>query len=190
MTNKYDIVVGIDPDVERSGMAFLKVSTRHLEIITVTFPELLNQLNYMLTLKDTQEQKIVIIVEAGWLIKHNWHGKKGDNFRVAAAKGNAAGRNHEVGRIIVQMVKAYGLEVIEQRPLRKCWEGADRKITQKELEAITGYKGKTNQEGRDAALLAWTFANLPIRITFCIRPVKECERRTIKIHNTLNGLQC
>ena len=51
MLNNYDIVVGIDPDVYKSGMAFLKVSTRHLEIITVTLPELLNQLNYMLTLR-------------------------------------------------------------------------------------------------------------------------------------------
>lgn len=165
MLNNYDIVVGIDPDVERSGMAFLNVGRRHLEILTVTFPELLNELNYLPTLIHTQELKVVVVVEAGWLIRHNWHGRGGDSYRVAAAKGNAAGRNHEVGRIIVEMAKTYGLDVVEQIPLRKCWKGAGRKITQKELEAITGYKGRTNQEGRDAALLAWTYANLPIRIT-------------------------
>jgi hypothetical protein len=48
--------------------------------------------------------------------------------------------------------------------LRKIWKGTDGKITQDELEQITGIKGKTNQDGRDAALLAWVFAELPIQI--------------------------
>jgi hypothetical protein len=39
----------------------------------------------------------------------------------------------------------------------------DGKITQDELKQITGITVKTNQDGRDAALLAWVFAELPIQ---------------------------
>ena len=39
-------------------------------------------------------------------------------------------------------------------------------ITKEELEEITLQKlGRLNQEGRDAALLAWDYAGLPMRIT-------------------------
>jgi hypothetical protein len=62
------------------------------------------------------------------------------------------------------MAEHYGLHVTLRRPLTKCWHGKDRKITQAELEAITGTAGRTNQEMRDAALLAWVEAGLPIRV--------------------------
>jgi len=62
------------------------------------------------------------------------------------------------------MCKHYGIEVIEHFPLRKIWKGKDGKITQEELASFTGLKGRTNQDARDAALLAWSFANLPIRL--------------------------
>ena len=38
------------------------------------------------------------------------------------------------------------------------------KITADELQQITGLIGRTNQESRDAVLLAWCYANLPIRL--------------------------
>ena len=38
--------------------------------------------------------------------------------------------------------------------------------TAAELEQVTGKKIRTNQEGRDAALLAWTHADLPVSLDF------------------------
>ena len=65
------------------------------------------------------------------------------------------------------MAKYYGLNVIEAYPLKKIW-GADRrqKISHEELKNLTGglVKGKTNQDTRDAILLAWDKAGLPMRI--------------------------
>jgi hypothetical protein len=66
--------------------------------------------------------------------------------------------------MIVEMCKHYGIEAVEQRPLQKHWRGKDGKITHEELASFTGIMGKTNQEGRDAALLAWVCAGLPIRL--------------------------
>jgi hypothetical protein len=50
------------------------------------------------------------------------------------------------------------------KPLKKNWKGKDGKITHKELALFTGLTGRTNQEARDAGLIAWIFAGLPIRI--------------------------
>ena len=74
------------------------------------------------------------------------------------------GANHETGRKIIEMCEHYGIEVMPHAPLVKCWKGKDRKITHEELASFTGIMGRTNQDARDAGLLAWTFAGLPIRI--------------------------
>jgi hypothetical protein len=161
---KYDNIVAIDPDVEKSGVAYLKPATRQLEVTNLSFPHLLEYLQYIKKECDDQKETVVVVVEAGWLIQSNWHLKNSDNKRVASAKGNSAGRNHETGRKIVEMCKHYGLEVVEQYPLRKCWKGKDGKITHKELSSFTGLTDRTNQDGRDAALLAWVYAGFPVRI--------------------------
>ena len=101
---------------------------------------------------------------AGWKNKAHWHIGKGGSAARSALIGNHTGRNHEVGRKIVEMCRHYGIEVVEQPPLRKMWRGRDGKITHEELQHFTGITGKTNQETRDAALIAWEYAGLPIRI--------------------------
>ena len=59
-----------------------------------------------------------------------------------------------------------GVDVKLIKPLRKIWHGRDKKITHDELCQITKMINvrRTNQEERDAALLAWEHAGLPIRI--------------------------
>jgi hypothetical protein len=161
---KYDTIVAIDPDVEKSGVAELSPQRRLLEVTNLTFPQLLDYLQARKKMSDVAHTSLIVVVEAGWLNQSNWHLRSKDNARVASAKGNSAGRNHETGRKIVEMCKHYGIEVFEQRPLQKCWKGKDGKITHEELASFTGLTGKTNQDARDAALLAWTFANLPIRL--------------------------
>ena len=63
------------------------------------------------------------------------------------------------------MARHYGLEVDEVKPLRKGWLGRDGKITHEELEYIIGRLDKrTSQDMRDSAILAWSYANLPIKV--------------------------
>lgn len=160
---KYDNIIAIDPDVEKSGVAYLKTSTRQLEVASLTFPQVIDYLQHAKKVRDETNETLIVLVEAGWLIKSNWHLKRYDNARVASAKGNSAGRNHETGRKIVEMCKHYGIEVLEHFPLKKRWKGTDGKITHEELAYFTGLTGRTNQDARDAALLAWNFAGFPIR---------------------------
>jgi hypothetical protein len=157
-------IIAIDPDVRMSGVAFLDPKDKKLEVTALTFPQLIDYLLFAKKKSDENKEPFIVIVEAGWLNHSNWHTNKNDNVRTISLKGAAIGRNHEIGRKIIEMCEYHKIDVIPVRPLRKIWKGPNGKITQDELERITGITGRTNQDGRDAALLAWVFAELPIRI--------------------------
>lgn len=162
---KYDVVIGIDPDVDKSGVAYLNVEQRRISLCYMAFPFMMQRLKMLKAQCDMMKTKCVIVVEASWITQSNWHLSQWERKQRAAAKGYDVGRNHETGRKIVEMCKYYGFEVVEHIPLRKCWKGKDRKITHEEItQFIPNLPWRTNQEQRDAALLAWTFADLPIRI--------------------------
>lgn len=110
------------------------------------------------------QETLIVVIEASWLIKGNWHLSSWERKQRAASKGYDVGRNHETGKKIVEMCQHLGIEVLEHAPLRKCWKGKDGKITHDELASFTGLMGRTNQDARDAALLAWAYAGLPIRL--------------------------
>ena len=158
MTRK-GTIVAVDPDTEKSGVAFLRPGTRMLEAAGMTFPQLLD---FLLACKEESGRSgepLTVVVEAGWLVqKSNFHGQSG---RRAERIAKNVGANHETGRKIVEMCRHYGIDVVEKHPLKKIWKGRDGKITAKELESLTGLSGRTSQDMRDAALLAWDFAGLP-----------------------------
>jgi hypothetical protein len=156
-------IIAIDPDVTKSGVAFLDPTDRKLEVMALTFPQLIDYLLFAKKKSDESKEPFIVIVEAGWLNHSNWHTNKHDNIRTASMKGTAVGRNHEIGRKIIEVCEYHGIDVLPVRPLHKIWKGVGGKITQEELTQITGIIGRTNQDGRDAALLAWVFAELPIQ---------------------------
>lgn len=159
MKGKADIIIGIDPDVNKSGVGVVSRDGRIEACVSLSFPELLEYLKMAAT-----HTSVVVVVEASWKISTNWHTGRGDSIRTAARKGKDAGRCHEVGRKIVECAQYYGLEVVERLPLKKIWKGKDGKITDEEIKAFMPIQGRTNQEERDAALLAWDYAGLPIWI--------------------------
>lgn len=163
-SRKYDNIIAIDPDISKSGVAFLKPSTKQLEVSNLTFPQVVDYLNQAKSVRDKTGETLIVLVEASWLIKGNWHLSSWERRQRAASKGYDVGRNHETGKKIVEMCQHLEIEVLEHYPLRKCWKGKDGKITHEELSSFTGLTGRTNQDARDAALLAWSFANLPIRL--------------------------
>lgn len=161
---KYQNVIGIDPDVDKSGVAYLQVATRKLEVAALSFPALMDYFDYVVATMKKSGESAIVVVEASWMTKSNWHLCIKETKQRAAAKGYSVGQNHQTGKLICEMARAKGLEVLEHAPLRKCWRGKDGKITADELQQITGLIGRTNQESRDAALLAWCYANLPMRL--------------------------
>lgn len=159
---KYQNIIGIDPDAEKLGVAFLETATRKLEVTTLTFPDLLDYLRFSQGKATESGQTLIVIVEAGWMVeKSNYHPFQGHRAEKIAKD---VGRNHETGRKIAEMCRHWGINVLEHHPLKKMWKGKDGKITHEELAFFTGLSGRTNQESRDAALLAWEYAGLPIRV--------------------------
>lgn len=159
---RYQNVIGIDPDCDKSGVAFLHTSSRKLEIKNLSFPLLLEYLKYCKQYSVSNGETYIVVVEAGWLNKKSCYHKAQGRGAEKIAKD--VGANHETGRKIIEMCRYLGVNVDYIAPLRKCWKGPEGKITHKELAAFTGIGGRTNQDERDAALLAWCYANLPIRI--------------------------
>ena len=134
------ILIGIDPDVSKSGVAFLK--DNNLELQNLTFFELFDFLKFY---KET-EIKPTVYVECGFLNKSNWHVKEGFNSKTTAQIGNRTGANHEVARKIVEMCIYLGLPYFQIKPTKT-------KITNDYFKKITGLNIRTNQEQRDAFML-------------------------------------
>lgn len=158
-----DLIIAIDPDIERSGVAELDKRTKQIKLFSLSFPDLMD---YLIAVKRTCEIKNIhfkVVVEAGWLNKGNWHLTPKDTKYSAAEKGRQAGRNHETGRKIVEMCKHYQIQTEEVRPLRKFWQGKDKKITSEEFNNLTGFKGRSSQDMRDAGLIAWIYSG------FCVK---------------------
>lgn len=162
---KPDIIIGIDPDTDKSGVAALNCTTKTIEIARKSFPDLIQSLQELKEGAKKSGIRILVVVEASWLISHNWHTRNVRSAAAVAKTGYNVGRNHQVGILIVECCRSMGIEIKEQHPLRKAWKGSDGKITHEEISYfIHGLPKQTNTEERDAALLAWNEANFPIKV--------------------------
>ena len=168
---RYNYIIACDPDITRSGVAFLNVSERRFEMVqAMTFPELLAYIDKLAAL--VGELRPLLVIEDSDS-STNWHLNKvkasglslDRKLRTAAAIGRSAGMCHAVIRLLNEYAQARGVDVRMQKPLRKTWRGANGKISQVEaVQFLNGLPSRCNQECRDAALLAWCAANLPIRL--------------------------
>jgi len=153
MANSKKVIVAIDPDVKQSGVAQIQDG-----VISVFRMSLIGMVEYLQTLK-LSYSNLTVVVEAGWKNKATWHLFQANNAK-AAFIGRSVGANHTIGKQIVEVCKHFGINVVEQKPLRKRWSGSNGKITHEELsEVLKTYKlqglpKRTNQDERDAALLA------------------------------------
>jgi hypothetical protein len=136
--------IGIDPDVDRSGVTEWYPATKQLVINSLAFFDLLGRLQSL----KTAGCDIHVVLEAGWLNKSHWHVGANDNRFIASAKGNSTGRNHETGRKLEEMLKYLELSYELRRP-------RNHKVDADYFKKLTGYKGRTNQDERDSALLVF-----------------------------------
>lgn len=156
---RYDKIIAIDPDVDKSGVAILDVAEKTMSYASMSFPILVD------FLRKNKEAGINmrVLIEAGWRKKANWHVTYGSNAQNAMI-GNKTGRNHETGRKLIEMAKFYKVNIEEIQPLTKVWKGRDGKITQPELLQQLKRRGielmgkRTNQDVRDAILIALMYS--------------------------------
>lgn len=173
-------IIGIDPDVDKSGIADCACYENGAiccSAYSLTFDELINRFADILEHKRKADERgdmemlpVEVIIEAGWMNqKASWHTSPYERPNVAAKKGLAVGRNHQVAHDIASLCKAMKIPYREVAPLRKTWSGKDGKITEDELLYFCPMEkrkdGHThNQEERDAMLLAWVYAGGAVRV--------------------------
>lgn len=169
---KYDIVYGIDPDVDGDGVARLHTRERTIHCARWKIGELVGKLQEEQK-NLPQNGKLIVVVEGGWLINGNWH--LNNAYYISANKaaeiGRSAGRNHQRGMDIVELLEHHSIPYMVIKPLKKIWKGRDGKITHDELKNLitcsrvcTNLKGRSNQEERDAALIALEYSGIPLRV--------------------------
>ena len=137
------ILIGIDPDINKSGVALINGDNK--ELYNLNFFELFDFFYKVLSQKGKSEE-ILIVIEAGWLNGGNWHTKNKGSAALNAKIGNNTGRNHETGRKIVEMCEYLEIPFKLLRPTTS-------KLKAKIFKSITKIEGRTNQETRDAMML-------------------------------------
>jgi len=164
ITNGY--ILAIDPDVEKSGFALLDCKSQtFVKLEALTFTESIRFFNELSGDENLRPLRIVI---EDTDISVNWHYKKTDKPGIIAAIGRSVGLCHATYRHLMEYAESVGFGTIlkAKKPLKKMWRGPDGKISHNELKVfVKGLPSKTNQESRDAALLAWDEAGFPIRIS-------------------------
>ena len=162
---KCDIIIGIDPDIDKSGFAVLDTRARRMNVQALAFPLLWDKILDAHADAQHAGRTLCVAVEAGWLNAGNWHFHYTDSKAKVAALGRSVGMNHQTGIILLELCAHAGIPCCAVRPLIKHWKGRDGKITHAEItQFIGGLPKRTNQEERDAALLAWVQAGFAIRI--------------------------
>ena len=157
-------VVGIDPDVSKSGFALLNCEAREfVQVEALPFPDMVDKFAELAAMKADGKDVVVVMEDSD--LSTNWHYNSRDSKAVCAAKGRSVGLCHATARHLKECAENFGLEVVMMKPLRKFWKGRDGKITHDEAAYfMRGLPKQTNQEGRDAALLAWAYADFPIKL--------------------------
>ena len=178
---KYNRIFAIDPDCGSKpddegiattggcGLAMLFLDDGKepdINLDTLPFYDLIAFIKSLA--KGSNKEGVIVLVEASWLNGNgttNWHIASRYSSSKNAAIGYDVGRCHEVGRKLIEACRYYGIDYEAKKPLRKIWTGKDGKITDAEIRRFMKLnKARTNQEERDAALLAWDFARLPVKI--------------------------
>lgn len=139
---QHKILIGIDPDVDKSGVAWM--SGDQIILNNLSFFEIYDMLSFY----REKEIKPTVYVECGFLNKSNWHAQSGRSASVNAKIGQRTGENFQVAKLLVQMCKHLAIPHVEVRPTAS-------KVDAGKFKTITGIKTRTNQEQRDAAMLIW-----------------------------------
>lgn len=137
---KTKMLIGIDPDVDKSGIAFINGGSLTLD--NLTFFELFEMLRFY----KEKEVKPIVYVECGSLNKSNWHSKSSKSDKWNSNIGAALGRNFETANKICEMCEYLNIPFYRIKPTKS-------KISSDYFKKITGAKFRTNQEQRDAYML-------------------------------------
>ena len=126
------ITIGIDPGTHTGYSEYDRVEKRLTVLLTLDFVSTINRLRSI-----DRESVYAVVIEVP-MTKKNWHGPK-----AAHDVGRVCRESELLAAVIIDM----GFNVITQHPKGK--------VCSKRFSLITGWKGRSNQHSRDAAMLAF-----------------------------------
>jgi hypothetical protein len=131
------LIIGIDPDIDKSGVAIKKVGAKDDDIF-LSNRWLWEIFDLLLTERETIKR---VYIEAGWLNAGSL------SFTQSRKRAVDVGRNHSIGQQIERFCIYYKIKHMLIRPVSSKW-------THKQLITYTKLQLKqSNQEQRDAAKL-------------------------------------
>ncbi|MDM8396128.1 hypothetical protein [Acinetobacter baumannii] len=143
------IIIGIDPDLEKSGVAILG---NDLQLKNMTFPETVE------LFRNEQDSIKKVVIEAGWKNKKaNFRVGGGHSRQVNEQIARRVGMNHATGILLAEIAQALGLAVLLVKPTKS-------KLNAEQFNKITGWQGRTNQEQRDAGMLIWGMSGKKVTV--------------------------
>ncbi|MDH2578346.1 hypothetical protein [Acinetobacter baumannii] len=143
------IIIGIDPDLEKSGVAILG---NDLQLKNMTFPETVE------LFRNEQDSIKKVVIEAGWKNKKaNFRVGGGHSRQVNEQIARRVGMNHATGILLAEIAQALGLAVLLVKPTKS-------KLNAEQFNKITGWQGRTNQEQRDAGMLIWGMSRKKVTV--------------------------
>ena len=138
---KEKTLIGIDPDIHKSGVALLLGS--QLELNNLSFFELFDYLQ-----EKKASENLSVYVECGFLNGGNRHLKFGGSLALNSKIGERIGSNHETAKKIIEMCEYLKITHFKVKPTQS-------KINSKTFQSMTGSNIRTNQECRDAFMLVF-----------------------------------
>jgi len=140
------VLIGIDPDTEKSGFA-LKFG-KEIQLKNLTFFELFETLSFIKHNPDYSGIEIMVYVECGFLNGGNRHFQAASSTAYNGKISERVGANHEIAKKICEMCEFLKLSFTQVRPTKS-------KTDSNFFKQITKITDRTNQEQRDAAMLVW-----------------------------------
>jgi hypothetical protein len=138
---KQKIFIGIDPDCDKSGVAFQQ--GKIIELSNLTFFQLFDYFNFIK--KNNTREVVEVYVECGFLNKSNWHKTPKGSVSLNVKIGERTGANFEVAKKICEMLEYLEMTYFKIKPTRS-------KVDSKFFEQVTKIS-RSNQEQRDAYML-------------------------------------
>lgn len=132
-------LIGIDPGVS-TGFAIAK-DGKIINVKTVDFWDCIK------LLRDMQNMGIVVYVENPNANKPVFFKRGANNAAMMQRVAQNVGSNKRDAQLIIQFCERYKIDVRPQKPL------GTKSIDANYFELLTGYKERTSQHGRDAAML-------------------------------------
>ena len=138
------MVIGIDPDLVKSGVAL--VEDGELKYLwALHFPQLLKYA------KEAVSENALFVVEDVEADKTTYH-RANTNARQHARIAQNVGQVKGVKRVLVECLESMGADVVQVKPL--CGPIKRAKTDRKYFNQVTGWTSSSNEDKRDAALLA------------------------------------